>query len=63
MPLTRSTLIAIKHQLIAARSATQHASAQAQRAGDTLFAERLRKLADQLGYELDYVEARLTPLP
>ena len=63
MTLNHTILVAIKHQLIAARTATQHASAQAQRAGDTLFAERLRKLADQLGYELNYVEARLAPLP
>ncbi len=63
MPTNRTDLVAIKQELTAARIATQRAIAQAQRARDIHLAERLRELADRLGYELDYVEARLTTMP
>ncbi|MGA7328322.1 MAG: hypothetical protein WBX25_28490 [Rhodomicrobium sp.] len=63
MPSNRTNFVAIKHELTAARIATQRASAHAQRSEDVHLAERLRELADRLGYELDYVEARLATMP
>jgi hypothetical protein len=52
----KHTFIKLKSQLIAARCAAQEAAAMARRMDEIDLSERLRKLEDRLGLELDRVD-------
>jgi hypothetical protein len=56
MSLVRSMLIKMKIDLVSARILVQVTTASARRAGDLELSNRLRRIADHLAAELDYLE-------